>query len=245
LKLSGDPGNGSKRRQGAHRELECSLAGRWVGSSGEGGGFVIWDERYSQPGFAYGDEPNEFLVSAAGNIPAGGRVLCLGEGEGRNAVFLGGLGHRVVAVDRSAVGLAKARQLAEVRGVAIETVQADLARFAIEPGTWAGIVSIFCHLPTTIRVPLHQAVVEGLSPGGAFILEAYTPAQLGRGTGGPPDADLLASLADLTAELAGLEFSHAVEVERDVLEGRYHTGRAAVVQIVGHRRHAEPIAPGG
>jgi SAM-dependent methyltransferase len=236
LKLSGDPGNGSKRRQGAHRELECSLAGRWVGSSGEGGGFVIWDERYSQPGFAYGDEPNEFLVSAAGNIPAGGRVLCLGEGEGRNAVFLGGLGHRVVAVDRSAVGLAKARQLAEVRGVAIETVQADLARFAIEPGTWAGIVSIFCHLPTTIRVPLHQAVVEGLSPGGAFILEAYTPAQLGRGTGGPTDADMLPSLAALSAELAGLEFSHALELEREVREGRYHTGRAAVVQVIGHRQ---------
>jgi SAM-dependent methyltransferase len=205
---------------------------------------VIWDERYSQPGFAYGDEPNEFLASTAGLIPAG-PVLCLAEGEGRNAVFLAGLGHRVVAVDQSAVGLAKARQLADTRGVVIETVQADLARFAIEPGAWAGIVSVFCHLPTAIRVPLHQAVVRGLRPGGVFILEAYTPAQLGRGTGGPPDADLLASLADLTAELAGLEFSHAVEVERDVLEGRYHTGRAAVVQIVGHRRHAEPIAPGG
>ena len=196
---------------------------------------MIWDERYAQPGFAYGDQPNEFLVSAAGNIPAGGRVLCLGEGEGRNAVFLAGLGHRVVAVDQSAVGLAKARQLAERRGVAIETVQADLSRFAIEPGAWAGVVSIFCHLPTAIRIPLHRAVVSGLAPGGAFILEAYTPAQLGRGTGGPQDPDMLPTLAGLIEELAGLEFVHARELEREVREGVYHTGLASVVQVIAQQ----------
>lgn len=200
----------------------------------------MWDERYSQPGFAYGDQPNEFLASMAGNIPQG-PVLCLGEGEGRNAVFLAGLGYRVVAVDQSAAGLAKARQLADSRGVVIETVQADLARFVIEPGAWAGIVSIFCHLPTAIRVPLYRQVVRGLRPGGVFVLEAYTPTQLGRGTGGPQDADLLTSLATLSVELEGLEFSHAVETEREVLEGKYHTGQAAVVQIVGHRRLSEPV----
>lgn len=201
----------------------------------------MWDERYSQSGFAYGDQANEFLAAVAGRIPAG-PVLCLGEGEGRNAVFLAGLGHRVVAVDQSAVGLAKARRLAESRGVGIETVEADLAGFPIGPGDWAGVVSVFCHLPAAIRVPLHRAVVRGLRPGGAFILEAYTPAQIGRGTGGPQDPDLLAPLATLTVELAGLEFSHAVELERDVREGKYHTGRAAVVQIVGHQRHTEPNA---
>ena len=195
---------------------------------------MMWDERYSQPGFAYGVEPNKFLASVAGNIPSG-PVLCLGEGEGRNAVFLAGLGYRVVAVDQSAAGLAKARELADSRGVAIETIQADLAKFPIEPGAWAGIVSIFCHLPTTIRVPLLHGVISGLRPGGVFILEAYTPEQIGRDTGGPQDADLLVSLAALSANLAGLEFSHAVELERDVREGKYHTGRAAVVQVVGHR----------
>ena len=199
----------------------------------------MWDERYSQPGFVYGTEPNEFLATVAGQIPDG-PVLCLAEGQGRNAVFLAGLGHRVVAVDQSAAGLAKAQELAERRGVAIETVQADLAEFPIEPGAWSGIVSIFCHLPAAIRAPLHRAVVRGLRPGGAFILEAYTPAQIGRGTGGPQELDLLATLATLSAELAGLEFSHAVEADREVREGRYHTGRAAVVQLVGHRRHTAP-----
>ena len=194
----------------------------------------MWNERYSQPGFAYGTEPNEFLAAAAGQIPSG-PVLSLGEGEGRNAAYLAGLGHRVVAVDQSQVGLAKARQLAADRGLSVETISADLDGYSIEPGAWAGIVSIFCHLPRRIRVPLYAAAARGLQPGGVFVLEAYTPKQLGRGTGGPQDPDMLVSLADLSEELAGLEFLHARELEREVREGEYHTGVASVVQVIALR----------
>jgi SAM-dependent methyltransferase len=202
----------------------------------------MWDERYAQPGFAYGTEPNEFLAAAAGRIPVGGLVLTLGEGEGRNAAYLASLGHRVVAVDQSEVGLAKARRLAAGRGLTVETVCADLQGYAIEPGAWAGIVSIFCHLPRRIRVPLYAAIVRGLRPGGVLVLEAYTPKQVGRGTGGPQDPDMTVSLAGLREELAGLQFVHARELDREVREGAYHTGVASVVQVVGLRQHAEPGA---
>lgn len=193
-----------------------------------------WDERYSQSEYVYGTEPNEFLASVADRIPPG-PVLTLAEGEGRNGLFLAGLGYDVTAVDQSEVGLAKARRLAEERGLAIRTQQADLGDYAIQPGTWAGVVSIFCHLPKSIRVPLHASVVQGLRPGGVFILEAYTPRQFGRGTGGPPSPELMMSLDDLQQELAGMEFLHAQELEREVREGRYHTGLASVVQIVARR----------
>lgn len=193
-----------------------------------------WDERYSKAGFAYGTEPNDFLVSVADRIPPG-PVLMLGDGEGRNGVFLAGLGYEVVAVDQSEVGLAKARQLAEDRGVRIQTRQADLRDYPIEPEAWAGIVSIFCHLPPSIRAPLHAAAVRGLRPGGVFVLEAYTPRQYGRGTGGPPTPELMMTLDALTDELAGLELLHAVELEREVREGTYHTGLASVVQLLARR----------
>lgn len=203
-----------------------------------------WDERYSEPAFVYGTEPNDFLVSVADRIPPG-PVLMLGEGEGRNAAFLAGRGHEVVAVDQSEIGLAKARRLAEERGVRVQTRQADLRDYPIGPGAWAGIVSIFCHLPPAVRVPVHAAVVRGLRPGGVFVLEAYTPRQLGRGTGGPPDPELLPTLDALTAELAGLEFVYARELDREVREGTYHTGPAAVVQLLARRGTAEPgPAPG-
>lgn len=194
----------------------------------------MWDERYSKPGFAYGTEPNEFLAAVAGQIPQG-PVLSLGEGEGRNAAYVASLGHRVLAVDQSQVGLDKVRRLAADRGLTVATICADLAQFVIEPAAWAGIVSISCHLPSRIRVAVHAAVVRGLRPGGLFVLEAYTPDQLGRGTGGPADPDMLASLAVLRQELAGLELLHAHELEREVSEGSYHTGVASVVQIVGRR----------
>lgn len=193
-----------------------------------------WNERYDTEEFVYGREPNAFLAGVSAMMPPGD-VLCLAEGEGRNAVFLARRGHRVLAVDSSAVGLAKAAQLAEEHGVRIETLTADLADLVIEPGRWDAIVSIFCHVPPPIRRTLHRQAVAGLRPGGLFVLEAYTPAQLEFRTGGPPTVELLMTLADLREELAGLEFLQAREIERDVVEGRLHTGRGAVVQIVARK----------
>lgn len=133
----------------------------------------MWDERYAGESFFYGTEPNDFLREHAAEISAGGRVLCLAEGEGHNAVFLAGLGLSVVAVDQSAVGLRKAVQLAEARGASITALQANLDSYRIEPGSWEAIVSIWCHLPTSLRAKVHVQVVDGLKPGGVFLLEAY------------------------------------------------------------------------
>ena len=108
----------------------------------------MWDQRYGEPGYAYGTAPNDFLAAhAARYLPAAGEVLCLAEGEGRNAVFLGGLGFRVTGVDGSAVGLEKARHLAAENGVEIQTIVADLDAFDLGVGRWDGIVSILVPHP--------------------------------------------------------------------------------------------------
>lgn len=193
-----------------------------------------WDERYGEPGYAYGTEPNEFLVSVVSSIPPG-RILSLAEGEGRNAVWLASRGYAVTGVDASAVGLRKAGELAAVTGVSITTVLADLSDYVIEPQRWDGIVACYCHLPSAVRAPLHRAVVAGLKPGGVFVLEAFSKEQLDYGSGGPQSLDMLMSLEELREELAGLEFLHAVRLERDVREGSRHTGLASVVQILGRK----------
>lgn len=195
---------------------------------------LSWDQRFAAADYLYGTAPNTLVAAMAAQIPAG-PVLCLAEGEGRNAVFLAQRGHAVTAVDQSAVGLGKAERLAAERGVAITTVVTDLADYAIAPGAWAGIVVTFGHFPPPMRRRVHAQVVAGLRPGGVFVVEAYTPAQLALGTGGPKDLALLMTLTALREELAGLEFLHAVECERDVIEGTGHTGRGAVVQILARK----------
>ena len=194
----------------------------------------MWDERYATDEYLYGTEANTFLTSVIDRIPPG-RVLCLAEGEGRNAVWLAEQGRSVTAVDASPVGLDKARQLAAARGVYIDAVVADLADYPIPADHWDAIVSIFCHLPPDLRLDLHRRSVRGLRPGGVFVLEAYTPAQLRHRTGGPPNEAMLMTLAGLRQELAGLDFVHAVECEREVVEGRLHHGLGAVVQVVAIR----------
>lgn len=195
----------------------------------------MWDERFSAEGYFYGTAPNSFLAEHLSVFPRGGRVLCLAEGEGRNAVTLAEAGCRVTAVDISAAGLAKARRLADERGVDLETLRADLADYDPGEARWEGIVSIWAHLPPQVRSALHRRCVRALAPGGVFLLEAYTPRQLRHGTGGPKDPTLLMTLEALREELAGLELLVAREVEREIHEGTGHNGPSATVQILARK----------
>ncbi len=194
-----------------------------------------WDQRYDNAGFFYGTEPNDFLREHASVLPPGGRVLCLAEGEGRNAVFLAKRGFVVTAVDMSRVGLEKLSRFAEQENVHVETVHADLANFAVLPETWDAIVAIWAHLPLALRAQVHGACVRGLKPGGMFLLEAYTPRQLEHGTGGPPVVDLLMTADGLRDELAGLDMQVLGETERQVHEGQGHNGLSAVVQVLARK----------
>lgn len=195
----------------------------------------MWNERYAETFASYGTEPNDFLREVAHRIPEG-PVLCLAEGEGRNAVFLAEKGHAATAVDLSDVGLANAAKLAAQRGVEITTVVADLADYDLGEACWAGIVSIWAHVPPPVRTRLHAACVRALRPGGAMVLEAYTPRQLDRpGQGGPPSAALLMTPDGLRDELSGLRFERCEEVDRDIAEGRYHHGPSTTVQVLAFK----------
>jgi SAM-dependent methyltransferase len=195
----------------------------------------FWNRRYDGAEYYYGTEPNSFLVVQAVRLAPGSRILSLGEGEGRNAVHLARLGHRVTALDASATGLAKAQRLAVDAGVTIDTVCADLADHAFEPDAWDAVVSIWCHLPSALRRRVYGDVVRALRPGGLVLLEAYTPDQIGRGTGGPREVDLLSTAAALTEEWAGLTVLSAEESVREVHEGTGHRGTSAVVQWIGRK----------
>lgn len=194
----------------------------------------MWNQRFAGSEFVYGTEPNSFLAQHASQLV--GPVLSIAEGEGRNAVFLASLGLDVLGIDSSEVGLAKAHALAASRGVTIRTEVADLATYEPPEDAFGSVVSISAHLPSAVRRRLHRLVESSLKPGGVILLEAYTPAQLARDTGGPKDPDMLMSRAALEMEFPSCEPIISREVEREVVEGAFHTGLACVVQFIARKR---------
>lgn len=198
----------------------------------------MWNERFGSAEYVFGLEPNGFLREQAMNLRRG-RVLSLGEGEGRNAIWLATQGFDVWSVDLSPVGVAKTLKLAELHGVTVQASVADLAEYVIEPDNWDVIISIFAHTPLPIRKRIHRQVVNGLRRDGVFLLEAYTPRQIALGTGGPKDPSLMPTAKLLADELSGLHFDRLLEVARDVVEGSLHTGRAEVVQVVASRQYPD------
>jgi SAM-dependent methyltransferase len=196
---------------------------------------AFWDERYSGDELAYGEAPNDLLAMIADRLPTCGEALDIGAGEGRNALFLASRGLHVLAVDQSEVGMEKARQLAHNRGLSLRTHAVNLQEFAAEDNSFDVVSSIFVHLPAALRAAVHQRVKTWLKPGGVFVLEAYAPDQIERGTGGPKDPALLAPLNVLLSELDGLAIEYQAALVRNVSEGRFHTGEASVVQILARK----------
>ena len=61
----------------------------------------MWNEKYNNEQFVYGTAPNDFLRDNAHRFSPEGKILCIAEGEGRNAVWLAEQGFQVTAVDGS------------------------------------------------------------------------------------------------------------------------------------------------
>ena len=130
------------------------------------------------------------------------------------------------------MGLAKAHKLAESNGVSIRTEIVDLAIYAPPANTYGSVVSFSAHLPSDVRRRLYPLVVQCLKPGGIILLEAYSKSQLARDTGGPKDSDMLLTADDIVNEFPNCEVILCQEIEREVVEGEFHTGLASVIQFI-------------
>jgi 2-polyprenyl-3-methyl-5-hydroxy-6-metoxy-1,4-benzoquinol methylase len=190
-------------------------------------GSSYWDARFQEQGFAYGEAPNDFLLSCTPQLTRG-KALSLAEGEGRNAVYLAKMGFEVTAVDFSEVGLQKARALAHQHGVQIQCVCADLADFDMNSGRWDLVISIFSQPESAVRQRLYGQLTQSLNPGGAFILESKVePSATAK--------DRYPGVDFLRKEIGQMRVIHALEGERVLNEGRYHQGSQRTAQIWAQR----------
>ncbi len=191
-----------------------------------------WNARYAEVPGMFGESPNEFLLEQAHRLQPGMAALALGDGEGRNGVWLAGQGLRVTALDWSSTGMARAAEFAAVRGVALETVVADATMWDWPAGRFDLVAWVFVHLPPADRAAVAAGVRRALKPGGLLVLECFSPAQEGRRSGGPRMPDLLFTRAILEDAFAGFEVMVMLEGAVRLDEGPKHQGLAEVVRAI-------------
>lgn len=195
-----------------------------------------WQQRFATPGYLFGTEPNAFLKSQAHLLRKGQSALAIGDGEGRNGVFLAEQGLDVLSLDFSDVAQEKARALARQRGVTLRVQQADMTAWDWKPEAFDVVAGIFIQFATPPqRAIMFAGIKKTLKPGGSLLLEGYGLKQLVYKTGGPSEPERLYTRA-LLEEAFG-DFSSLVirEHESAIKEGDHHVGMSALVDLVGRK----------
>ncbi|MCX6169608.1 MAG: class I SAM-dependent methyltransferase [Ignavibacteriales bacterium] len=195
----------------------------------------VWNKRYSDEQYFYGKEPNQFLKDELGKITPG-KILFLGEGEGRDAVYAATLGWNADAVDYSEAGKEKAEKLATEKKVIINYHVEDLTKFAPKQNYYDAVVLIYLHLEADLRELVSKKVFEAAKQGGKIILEVFEKDQIKNGSGGPKDSELLYSLQDIVEDFIDLEFEKLSKESIVLNEGEGHQGKAAVIRFVGTKK---------
>lgn len=194
-----------------------------------------WETRFGAPGYLFGTEPNAFLKSQAHRLRAGQTALTVADGEGHNGVWLAEQGLDVLAIDFSPTALAKARALAQQRGVRLATEVADVTSWRWPKSVFDVIAAIFIHLAPAERTAFFSNLKAALKPGGLLLMQSYRPEQLNYRTGGPPEAERTCTRAILEAAFGDLSELDIREHDSVLNEGTAHVGMSALIDLVGKK----------
>jgi SAM-dependent methyltransferase len=172
----------------------------------------------------------------AHNIPPGGRVLSIADGEGRNSVWLAEHGFAVDAFDASPVGVAKAQRLAHERSVTVRFAVSDADAWRWPEDEYDAVAAIFIQFADpALRRRIFARVFRALHPGGVLLLEGYEVGQLAHGTGGPRNPDHLYTEAQIRSDLADWTIEHLEVYTAELSEGEAHSGPSSLISVVARR----------
>lgn len=193
----------------------------------------MWNTKFDREEFLYGEEPNAFIKEHTHLLKKNSRILCLGEGEGRNALYLAKFGFNVEALDASDIGLMKLQKKALEGGVAI-TIRHTLFENWQPHGRYNAILCSFMHLPKEAQDTMFTKSFLALEEGGYFIGEFFSTSQLKFQSGGPKDKNLLYDICDIHALLKNLP-CEILKLSLEIVElneGIGHKGKASVIRIL-------------
>ena len=190
----------------------------------------FWNQKFSRDGYLYGIKPNTYIASKTKQFPRESQLLCLGEGEGRNAIFFAKKNFDVTAIDASDIGLSKLQERASAEDLKIHTQCMDLNEWEASH-QYDVIVASYLHMYKNERDDLFEKIEESLKEGGYFVGEFFSTKQLNYTSGGPKDEDLLYTVDDFKKHFA---LCQEVEVNEQVTildEGKGHQGEACVIRV--------------
>ena len=202
-----------------------------------------WNARYAREEYHFGEEPNAFVRAQARRVQANQTVLCVADGEGRNSVFLGGLGLKVTAFDFAPNAVAKARRLALRRGVQADHQLGDIFAWDWSSASYDAVVAIFIQfLPPQIRERAFAGMKGAVRPGGLILLEGYRPEQVDYGTGGPPRREHMYTREWLEIQFSGWDIVELNAYDTVIHEGHGHNGMSALIDVVARKPAAAAAA---
>jgi tellurite methyltransferase len=137
-----------------------------------------YDQKYASQEYYWGKKPSaicdRIIEIARPNSDFRPKLLDLGCGEGRNAVYFAQHGFEVVGLDLSLPGLENTRRWAKDVGVHVETIQADIINYKLED-TYDVIFSTgtLQYLPPEVRSQRFQNYKDCTSPDGINVLSVF------------------------------------------------------------------------
>jgi len=194
-----------------------------------------WDRLYQTTEYVYGTEPNRYLLEQASLLHPGMKALAVGDGEGRNGVWLAEQGLMVVSAERSPWAIEKGKRLASLRNVELRFQYGDLLHWNWPRYEFDLVVALFFHLGKLERRKTHRSFVDCLKPGGLLILEAFRRSRLTPSTGEACQDDALFTAPLLRRDFHDLEFLELLEGIVALNEGRMHQGSAGVVRLLARK----------
>lgn len=194
---------------------------------------AFWNTRFQAEELLYGEEPNNFVKENVELLAKAKKVMCLGEGEGRNAIYLADKGLEVEALDASDIALFKLRKRARENYLFIKVRHTLLAYWEPVP-TYDALICTYLHVPKENQKMLFEKSLQALKVGGIFIAELFSESQINFSSGGPKDIALLYDFNDVLDTLKFLPCA-VIKLSQEVImlnEGEKHKGRASVIRII-------------
>jgi 2-polyprenyl-3-methyl-5-hydroxy-6-metoxy-1,4-benzoquinol methylase len=192
----------------------------------------FWEDRYRGGANVYGEEANLFLRQHVQKIVSRGNILCPGDGDGRNGLWLARQGFAVTSLDYSHTAGARVRQKADELGIDLTVVNADLIEWQPQQNYYDAVVMVFLHLPPSYRKTVHRKLQACLKSAGVLVSQSFHKRQLGRKSGGPQDEAMLYDKEMLASDFNQLAPLLSEEAKANLDEGHLHRGEAALVNFI-------------